>query len=152
MDFSSEEYAIRCEKARKLMEKNGLDGLFVTGGCTFPIPNFRYFTGIQPREGTTNTAHPYVFLFPIDGNPIIIVREMMLADTIRQTWVEDVRGYTFPFPPTMVKEAMLDLKLQKGKIGVELGLDQRMNMPFLDFQEIKMAYRSEEHTSELQSR
>ena len=137
MDFPIEEYNLRCKKARKLMEGKGLDGLFVTGGCTFPIPNFRYLTGVQPREGTTNTAHPYVLLFPMEGNPIIIVREMLLSDTIRQTWVEDVRGYTFPFPPTMVKEALFDLNLKKGKIGAELGLDQRMNMPYLDFQQIK---------------
>ena len=137
MDFPIEEYNLRCKKARKLMEGKGLDGLFVTGGCTFPIPNFRYLTGVQPREGTTNTAHPYVLLFPMEGNPIIIVRELLLTDTIRQTWVEDVRGYTFPFSPPMVREAMLDLNLHRGKIGAELGLDQRMNMPFLDFQEIR---------------
>lgn len=137
MDFPVEEYNLRCNKARKLMERDRLDALFVTGACTFPIPNFRYFTGVQPREGTTNTTHPYVFLLPREGDPIIIVRELLVHDTSRQTWVKDVRGYAFPFPPTMVKEAIMDLNLQKGKIGAELGLDQRMHMPFLDFQEIK---------------
>jgi Xaa-Pro aminopeptidase len=137
MEFSIEEYDLRSNKARKLMERDGLDGLFVTGGCSFPIQNFRYFTGVQPREGTTNTTHPYVFLLPKEGEPIVIVREMLAQDTSRQTWVKDIRGYAFPFPPTMVKEAIIDLNLQKGKIGAELGLDQRMHMPFLDFQEIK---------------
>lgn len=141
MDFPLEEYNLRCDKARKMMERDGLDGLFVTGGCTFPVPNFRYFTGVQPREGTTNAAHPYVFLLPKGGEPIVIVRELLVHDTIRQTWVKDVRGYAFPFPPRLVKEAIMDLNLQKGKIGAELGLDQRMHMPYLDFQEIKNVLR-----------
>lgn len=137
MDFPLEECNLRCDKARKMMERDGLDGLFVTGGCTFPVPNFRYFTGVQPREGTTNTTHPYVFLLPREGEAIAIVRELLVHDTRRQTWVKDVRGYAFPFPPSIVKEAIMDLKLGKGRIGAELGLDQRMHMPLQDFQEIK---------------
>lgn len=137
MEFTLEEYELRCNKARKLMERNRLDGLFVTGECTFPIPNFRYFTGVQPREGTTNTSFPYVFLLPREGDPIIIVRELLVHETRRQTWVKDVRSYPLPFQPTIVKETIVDLNLQKGRIGAELGLDQRMHMPFQDFQEIK---------------
>jgi Xaa-Pro dipeptidase len=55
-----------------------------------------------------------------------------------ETWVDDVRGYVdVPFPTSLVVETFHDLGLENGRIGCELGDDQRLWMTFEEFETIR---------------
>ncbi len=55
-----------------------------------------------------------------------------------ETWVEDVRGYVdVPFPASLVTETLRDLGLERGRVGCELGDNQRLWMSFRDFEAVR---------------
>jgi Xaa-Pro dipeptidase len=136
LEFSEKEYSLRVNRAKKLMERKDLDALLVIGECSHPTQHFRYFTGYQSREGATNSNRPYTLILPKEGEPNLLVWEWLQVDVLESTWIKDVRGYGIPFSPTKVKEMIEEKGLSKARIGAELGLDQRLHMPYNDFQEI----------------
>jgi len=66
MRFSTAEFKNRCERARELMGKADLKGLFITEGGSFT-----YFTG-----GTRDFSfsRPTILLLPRDGDPIALIQ------------------------------------------------------------------------------
>lgn len=97
LEFSPQEYSLRVNRAKVLMKEKGLDALLVTGECSHPTQNFRYFTGYQSREGLSNSNRPYIFILPTDGEPTMLVWEWLQFDALERTWIKDVRGYGVPF-------------------------------------------------------
>ena len=138
-DFPMEEYKTRSERARELMTKSGLDALMVTGDFTAAF-NYRYLSGHLPRDYQSTFSRPHILLLPKSGEPLLIVYALNERDAKAASWVGDVRSYTQPFSYEIVEKALKDLGLQRGKVGAEIGLDQRMMMPFLEFQKIIKAF------------
>ena len=136
LEFSEQEYSLRVNRARALMEEKNLDALFVTGECSYPSHHFRYFTGYQSREGICNSNRPYILILPRDQEPAMLVWEWLQFDAFDRSWINDVRGYPIPFYPKLAADLVEEKGLSKARIGAELGLDQRLHMPYNDFQEI----------------
>lgn len=133
------EYDARWAKAKKLMEKENIDALFITGEH-----NFVYFSGntnwtnYPPGE---SWARPGIMILPREGEPSAIIGGAD-ADRAKLTgWVENIKKYvSLPFSvdhPSggryMVKEAFEELKLTKGTIGCEFGEENRLGIPYSDF-------------------
>jgi Xaa-Pro aminopeptidase len=135
-DFPKEEYDLRWGRARKLMAEQELDGLMVTGDFCSAM-NYRYFTGHLPRDYQQNHSRPHVFLLPREGNPILIAVSLSAGDAPKSTWIDDIRVYHEPLPVETLRQAVVDAGLADGHIGAELGLDQRLMMPYMTFEALR---------------
>jgi len=131
MRFSVEEYKRRFDKARELMEKKNLKGLLITEGG-----NYTYFSG-----GTRDFSfsRPHVMLLPREGEPIAIIQRFPDWNRVREIWFDDIRIYDtmLGLPVEMVAEAMKDLRMDEGRVGAELGYEQRLGISPNDFAKLR---------------
>ncbi|GAG29962.1 unnamed protein product, partial [marine sediment metagenome] len=133
MRFPAEEYKRRCDKARELVKKKGLKGLFITEGG-----NYTYFSG-----GTRDFSfsRPHTMLLPQKGEPIAIIQRFPDWNRKREIWFDDIRVYDtmLGLPLEMVVEAMKDVGMGEGRVGAELGYEQRVGISPNDFAKLKEA-------------
>jgi Xaa-Pro aminopeptidase len=131
-DFAREEFEKRWANAQDLMDKDNLDAIFVTEKT-----NYRYFTGSQTIQ-FNNKQRPMTFVLPRRGKPAMIVYGLEAGLVRDETWVEDIRGYVdVPFPADLVVKTFKDLGLESGRIGCELGSEQRLWLTFQEFEAIR---------------
>lgn len=126
--FSIAEYMGRMDEVRGLMADKGIDGLFLTTG-----PNLTYLSGFPSpwRSG----SRPFIFILPLEGDPVLIVQNGRQFEARAYSWVSEVRIYAelsrAPLP--QILQAFHNLGLSKGRVGAELGFEQCLDIPFLDF-------------------
>lgn len=133
-DFPQDEFESRWVRAQALMEVENLDALFITERT-----NYRYFSGSQTIQ-FNNKQRPMTFVLPRRGKPLMMVYGLETELVRAETWVDDIRGYVdVPFPTSLVVESFKDLGLEVGRIGCELGDDQRIWLTFLEFDAIRTA-------------
>lgn len=128
--FSREEYVQRYTRAVGLMRARGLSALFLTKDS-----NIYYLSGHQAIAPYYFCTRPVLLIAPIEGNPVLIEHEVWKQGAMMNTWVEDVRAYDelTGVPTGMLVSTFHELGLQAAKVGVELGLEQRLGMPAADF-------------------
>ncbi len=126
--FPTTEYTGRVDKVRRLMADKRMDGLFLTTG-----PNLTHLSGYP--SPWRSVSRPFIFILPLEGDPILIVQNGRQFEARAYSWVSEVRTYTelsrAPLPETL--QAFHDLGLSKGRVGAELGFEQCLDIPFLDF-------------------
>ena len=125
--FPKPEYESRWERARERMRAAGLDALFIT-----EAGNFTYFSG---GHGDFSFSRPTIMVLPQKGNPLLIVHDFFEYSQQRESWVDDIRTYgSFAeLPFDMLKATWGELGLNTGRIGAELGTEQRLGLPYNDF-------------------
>jgi Xaa-Pro aminopeptidase len=131
MRFPIEEYQQRHNRARELMERKNLKGLFITEGG-----NYTYFSG-GGRD--TSFSRPHVILLPRNGAPVAIIQHFPSWNRKREIWFDDVRVYDtmLGLPVEMAVEAMREVGMAEGQVGAELGYEQRLGISFSDFLKLK---------------
>ena len=127
------EFPQRIERARNLMPEYGLDAVLLFTG-----PNLMYFTGMPC---TRSGSRPAVYLLPRRGAPLLIVHDGRQYEARRFTQVGDIRTYTrlSHLPLETVLQGMEERGLRQGRIGVELGGEMVLDLPFCDFQTLQEA-------------
>lgn len=134
--FSREELMARGERARVLLDKRGLDAVLVTGDFSAGM-NYYYLSGHMPRDYQLNYSRPHVMVLPREGDPFLWVYGINEENAREQSWVEDIEAYAPPFDGANLAAAMKARDLGRGRIGAELGADQRLFMPILDFDRLR---------------
>lgn len=134
--FSNVELLGRKERAAELMKRDGLDALMVTGDFSACM-NYFYLSGHMPRDYQSNFSRPHVMFLTQDGQAILIVYGVNLENARETSWVEDVRPYAPPFEAEVLRGPLEELGLAQGRIGAELGVDQRLWLPFLEFRRLE---------------
>ena len=122
-----DEYPHRIQCARLLMVEQGLDALLLFTG-----PNLVYFTGMPcQRSG----SRPFIYLLPRQGEPVLIVHDGRQHEARRFTSGADVRTYSrlSHLPLETVLRVMDEKGLRQGCIGVELGGEMVLDLPFAEF-------------------
>lgn len=129
--FPRSEYESRWKKAREIMDDEQLDALLITE----PL-NYHYFSGAAP---SFSYARCTIIVFPRKEHPVVIVHEFVEESTRREAWIEDVRLYKnlAETPLTLIKDVFEELKLTNGRIGTELGYEQRLGLTYNDFTKLK---------------
>lgn len=126
--FPREEYEGRWERARGRMSSANLDALLITEKT-----NYVYFCGGVPDF---SFSRPTPFLLPAQGPPVCIVQHFFEEFTRRSVYVDDVRVYETlgDAPLGVIAGAIRDRGLAGGRIGAELGYEQRLGISQEDFQ------------------
>jgi Xaa-Pro aminopeptidase len=134
--FDKAELAARGDRARALMERDGIDALLVTGDFSAGM-NYYYLSGHLPRDYQLNFSRPHAMLLPREGDPFLFVYGVN-ADNARDTsWVDDIVGYGPPFSGASLAQAIVERGLDRGRIGAEFGVDQRLAMPIMELDALR---------------
>ena len=123
--FSRKDMESRYARARDFMERRGIDALLVSGE-----ENFQYFAGTAASLALHySLTRPSIFILPADREPIIVTQGK--DNLVLGSYVTDIRVYDeiLSFPLAVVLDALGDAGLKRNRLGVELGLEQRMGMP-----------------------
>lgn len=130
--FSRAEMARRHASAREMMAAQGLAALVIT--CE---TNFQYFAGTSASLALYQSlTRPSIFILPLEGEPVVITQG---GDSLAlSSDVKDVRAFTalLKFPSGMVVDALSERGAAGKRVGVELGQEQRMEMPVGDYLEV----------------
>jgi Xaa-Pro aminopeptidase len=115
--FSDAEFARRHAAARKLMERDGLDALILTGGPDI----YSHGSGVTWGAGLIDErAMCQYMVLPMKGEPTLIYPHYgcHIEAARRQVSVKDVRSGQHGKYGKAVAERLIELKLQKGRIGI----------------------------------
>jgi Xaa-Pro dipeptidase len=128
-EFEKAEFERRWERARSLMQDAGLDALFVTSES-----NFRYLSG-HVTPFWVSKSRPLFFILPRGGRPVLLVTRNQVTAARATSWVEDVRSWEgfVTEGVDLTVETLGELGLTRGRIGAELGFEQRLGLPVQDF-------------------
>ena len=128
--FPQIEFEQRLEKAQRLMSEKDLDVMFF---CT--EAEVRYFTGFLTQFWQSPTR-PWFLCLPRRENPVAVIPEIG-ADCMERTWIEDIRTWSSPHPDddgiSLLKETLEELSGGSKKIGLPMGPESTLRMPFQDF-------------------
>jgi Xaa-Pro dipeptidase len=129
--FDAAEIEGRAARARPLLAKAGLDALLISSPT-----NFGYFTGFH-SEFLVSPTRPWYVLVPREGEPVGIVPEVGLIAMRAAAHVAELRAWPSPRPAdegiSLLTEAIAELPRTSGRIGCEIGPEQRLGMPAQDF-------------------
>jgi Xaa-Pro dipeptidase len=139
--FGAAELADRADRARSLMEAEGLDALIVTGDFSAGM-NYYYLSGHLPRDYQLNYSRPHVMVLPLDGAPFLFIYDVNEENARESSWVEDITVYSPPFTSGPLGRELEARGLGASRIGAELGRDQRMALPVQEFDSLRSSLPS----------
>ena len=128
-EFEPAEYAARWQRARTGLAARGLDALFITSEA-----NYRYLSGHVTPFWVSKTR-PLFFLLPLHSQPVVFVTASQVPAVRATSPVADVRAWEGFVAPglDLVVQTLRELGLARGRIGAELGEEQRLGLPYADF-------------------
>lgn len=121
----------RQNRAQYLMQAADLQALLITDPT-----NLFYFTGAS-YFGEMSYPRPAAFLIPRNNNAMLLTHDFHLAIP----WKGDVRNYpkVGELPVDMLKEMFDEANCSAGRIGMELGREQRLGISYTDFLKVQDA-------------
>jgi Xaa-Pro dipeptidase len=93
----------------------------------------------MPRDYQLNFSRPHVMVLPREGDPFLFLYGVNAQNARESSWVEDVVAYAPPFSGADLARALGDRGLLGGRIGAELGYDQRLAMPVAELRALEAA-------------
>lgn len=130
LDFPVEEMNLRIAKAKALLAEENMSGMVVTAAA-----NHFYFTGFRKLANwATFTRTVFVFI-PRDKEPVLYVQNFGGPEALARSAVQDVRTFdeVMGAPVSGVVEILKELGMDTGKVGWELGYEQRLDMAVQDY-------------------
>jgi len=132
-EFDDEEFEARWRRARTLMEGARMDALFITSENTY-----RYLSG-HVTPFWVSKSRPMFFLLPLRAAPMVFVTSNQVSAVQATSWVRDIRSWEgfVAEGVDLVVEALRESGLSSGRIGAELGHEQRLGLPLADFRRLE---------------
>ncbi|HZR02857.1 MAG TPA: Xaa-Pro peptidase family protein [Burkholderiales bacterium] len=130
------EYLGRIDRLAARMREAGLDGVLLTGES-----NIDYFSGFRHHAPWTLFARPFFQVISADGRSALLAHTFLEPEMRRTAAVTDIRttSSSGPAPVQQVKELLQDLGMLSGKLGMELGYEQRLGISVHDFEALQQA-------------
>lgn len=123
------EVRARRERAAEGLQRSGLDGMVL--GDKY---NYWYFTGHLSRE-FDKKMRPMLFVLSADGRAGVVCYRQAEKDLRRSCPDIGVFAYEdVPFDVGVVSQCLRELGLERGRIGFELGENERLGLPYRDLQ------------------
>jgi len=131
--FSQSEFEQRAQKAQRMMIEENIDAILLT-----TEPNVRYFSGFLTQFWQSPTR-PWFLIVPREGELIAVIPEIGRAG-MESTWVNDIRTWASPCPEndgiTLLAQALSEVKVRFGRIGMTLGQESHLRMPANNFRQM----------------
>jgi Xaa-Pro aminopeptidase len=99
--------------------------------------NYYWLSGHLPRDFQQNYSRPHVMVLPLRGEPFLYVYDVNAENARGLSWVDDVVPYVPPFDGAALGAALRARGLDRARIGLELGEDQRILFPALALDELR---------------
>ncbi|MCI0621373.1 MAG: Xaa-Pro peptidase family protein [Acidobacteria bacterium] len=133
----AKEYVERLRKLRVLMKEQGLAALLLGTGV-----NLAYFSGYP--SPSRSGSRPFFLVLPLEGEAVFIVQTGRREEALRFSACKDVRDYSelSKIPVQMIIDALRERGALRGPIGMELGIEQSFDLPYLEFQRLRSALGS----------
>ena len=122
--FEREEFLARQAKCRELLEKNGFAGMLVSAEA-----NINYYSGYRTHAPWTTFTRPMFLFIPVKGSPLLYTQTFTTPEATVTSHGCDNRNFDSLLGPTAEELASIfkELGMGKGKVGFELGFEQRVN-------------------------
>jgi Xaa-Pro aminopeptidase len=136
VNFPRSEFEQRYARLREELSRIEADALLVTNEA-----NFNYFSGYIVAHPWVSYSRNLIAILPRDGAPALVVPTFLVGEARSQSWIEQVYSSSDigQAPIGALVAAFHDLGLGKGRIGAELGYEQRLGISPLDFQRLQEA-------------
>ena len=122
--FPESEYRDRYARASRLMERDGLDALVISGR-----DNYWYCTGLISYQ-FDHLMRPQICFLPKGEKPLVLVYGNEKAKAQALPWIGKVKSYVdVPFPQETIADCLKEMGLGEARLGFELGEDQRLGLP-----------------------
>ena len=135
--FSEQEYKKRNDKAKKLMEKEGLDG------CIFcKAANLMYFSGYVTTLFSSD-FRPFFYILPREGEPCLVVPALEKGGAEKTSFINNVRIWGGKNtgapndPVTLLIDLIKESRLDGKRLGFELSMGQRLGMTIEQFNQLQ---------------
>src|SRR5215831_19310500 len=132
--IESREYLARIHKLAGLMRKEGLDGILLTAES-----NIEYLSGFRHHAPWTLFARPFFQIISADGRSALLTHTFLEPEMRRTSVVTDVRTFSHSgdAPVEQLHAMLRELGITSGKLGMELGYEQRLGISLNDFQRLQ---------------
>jgi Xaa-Pro aminopeptidase len=126
--------AHRLAAAQRALADAGLDALLLATGT-----NLCLLSGYPAAEATL--ARPWYLVVPRSGAPTFVVHTGREHEARMLSWVRDVRTYErlSVAPVAELADVLRDVRAAGGRIGAELGREQRLGIPVVELDRIRDA-------------
>lgn len=133
--IAKSEYLSRINNLAKSMRQSGIDGALLTAES-----NIDYFSGFRHHAPWTLFARPFFQIISADGRSALLTHTFLAAEMSRTSAVVDIRTFTQSgdAPVALLHEIMRDLGISGGKLGMELGYEQRLGISLNDFRNLEV--------------
>ena len=134
MTIEKNEYRERIRSLAGLAREAGLDGVLLTAES-----NIDYFSGYRHHSPWTLFARPFFEIITADGRVAIVAHGFLVPEMERTAVVEDMRTYTRGGEAStrLVADTICEFGMDKGRIGAELGAEQRLGISQQEFTDLK---------------
>lgn len=114
------------------MAEENLDALIATD-----ITNYIYLGGHKILRIVAG-SRPQLVILPRDGEPVLIAQSLFEQLVEKTSWIKNLKLWEeLPFTIKPIREALEELKVTKGRVGVDLGGEYRLGIAYEDFMELK---------------
>jgi len=122
----------RLQRVQVALADAGFDALLLATGT-----NLLFLSGYPTVELTL--ARPFYLIVPARGEPVLLVHAGREAEARRYGWIDDVRTYRrlSVAPLDELRRAFSDRGVLHGRIGLELGREQRLGMPVAELERVR---------------
>jgi len=131
--FPQSEFEQRVQKAQRIMNEEKLDAILLTTEA-----NVRYFSGFLTQFWQSPTR-PWFLIVPREGELIAVIPDIGRVG-MESTWVNDIRTWASPCPEddgiTLLSQALSEVTMQFGRIGMTLGQESHLRMPANNFKQM----------------
>lgn len=136
MAIERSEYRTRIEKLASLARSGRMDGVLLSAES-----NVDYFSGYRHHAPWTLFARSFFEVVSADGKAAIVAHSFLVPEIRRTSVVDDVRSYDRGGVASnaLLVDTLREFGMGRGRIGAELGYEQRLGMSWEDFSTLQQA-------------
>lgn len=134
INFTEEDIQNRIENCQGKIKVNDWSGIVVSAES-----NVKYYSHYGNHAPWTTFTRPAFLFIPREGKPVIYVQTFVVPEAHEISMACEVKGFDSLLGPTAkeLKQIMVDLNMNKGKVGFELGYEQRIGFQVDTYEALK---------------
>lgn len=138
--FSDKEMSRRTTRMQEELRANNLDAMLLTDEV-----NVLYFVGMAVPSFATRTR-PIMVIIPAEHPPILICSRSQSANARSASWIQNIVSFE-KFEEDAIDtayEILSEVVPNNGRIGCEIGKEQRLGLSFQGFQQLTKTLKTRE--------